>query len=152
MRSPRGPFNAGPLALLLVAAVAAPELLRQCKPLAKSIGDFLVKAGEEIKKMAGTEEAAETPNDAVSEATAEKGEHKDDESNETTKEGAGTEDVDLDTVSPTGHEEVEALIAAEAKGDSEAPAPSETKPRRPRKAAVVTPQPKNPKGRTPKTA
>lgn len=41
----------------------------------------------------------------------------------TTKVGAGTKDVDLKTVSPTGHEEVEAHIASEAKGDHEAPKP-----------------------------
>jgi len=148
MRS-RGPFNPGPVALLLVAAVALPELLKQCKPLAKTVGDFLVKVGEEVQKMAGTEEAVEAPNESVSEVEAEKGEHQDDESNETTKEGAATEEIALDTVSPTGHEEIESQIAAEAKGDTEAPAPSETKPRKPRKAATEVPQPKNPKGRKP---
>lgn len=150
MRS-RGPFNPGPVALLLVAAVALPELLKQCKPLAKSVGDFLVKVGEEVQKMAGTEAPEETPNEGVSEVNAEKGTHYDDESTESTKEGAATAEVALDTVSPTGHEEIASQIAAEAKGDTEAPARSETKPKKSRKAASEIAQPNNPKERTPET-
>lgn len=49
-------------------------------------------------------------------------------SDRSTKVGAGTEDIDLKTVSPTGHEEVESQIAAEAKGDTEFPGHREGKP------------------------
>jgi hypothetical protein len=45
--------------------------------------------------------------------------------NRTTKEGAGTKDVDLESASPATHEEVGAYIAAEAKGDREVPEPIE---------------------------
>jgi protein TonB len=47
----------GPVALFLVAVVAIPEILRHCKPLAKSLGDLLVKAGNEINRLADAEEA-----------------------------------------------------------------------------------------------
>ncbi|MGV3614344.1 MAG: hypothetical protein ACO1SV_03320 [Fimbriimonas sp.] len=65
----------------------------------------------------------------------------------TTKVGAGTEDVDLKTVSPTGHEEVEAVIAAEAKGDAEVPEtvdPSDRKENKPQEPE----QPQNPRRQT----
>lgn len=45
-----------------------------------------------------------------------------------TKQGAGTQQIDLDTVSPTGHEEVITEIAHEQKGDAQVPAPPESKP------------------------
>jgi hypothetical protein len=137
----RGPFNPGPIALLLVAAVAVPEFLKHCKPLAKSIGDFLVKAGEDLQKVAGTEEEPAAPNEVVSEVQAEMGEHRDDESNEE------LQTVDPDTASPAAKQEVEAQKASEQKGDAEAPAPSKTRARKPKTEATAVPQPKNPKGR-----
>jgi|GEM_PF-4181185 len=126
---PRGPLIPGPLGLLLVAVIVVPEVIKHCKPLAKSVGDFLVKAGEEINKMADKDAEPEVVPPPVHEAPAEEvipvsGTDLDVDApnedvnrqpaNETTKRGAGTKDIDLNTVSPTGHEEVESQIAAEA--------------------------------------
>ncbi len=36
--------------LLVAAAAAIPVLIRRCKPLAKQIGDTLIKAGEKLKE------------------------------------------------------------------------------------------------------
>lgn len=114
MRSLRGN---GPL-LLLVAVVAGPELLKKCKPLGRVIGDVLIKAGETINGIVGTEEPAAPPKDEMNKQ----------DPNATTKVGAGTEEQDLDTASPIGHEEVEAQIAAEAKGDGAVPEPIDPVP------------------------
>lgn len=149
MRYPRGPH---PVALLVVAAFAVPEVLRRCKPLAKSVGDFLVKTGEEVKKLAGTEDDSTAPNEVMNEAREAEAEEKKEEAEK--REEARqeeyevvdeTEDVQLDTVSPTGHHEVEAEIAAEAKGDREAPEQPANPPEKPKKAAEKVAQPQNPK-------
>jgi hypothetical protein len=65
----------------------------------------------------------------------------------TTKVGAGTEEMDLKTASPTGHEEVEASIAAEAKGDAEVPEPVDPSNRKENKPLEPA-QPQNPRRQT----
>lgn len=144
---PRGPLPPGPALLLAVAIVAIPEVLRRCKPISKAVGDFLVKAGEEVHKLAGTDETVDAPNqDVKTDASDEK---KQEETappiqNETTKVGAGTEDIDLETASPIGHEEVSAQIAAEAQGDGGAVEPIDPIPQK-EAEPIQPPQPENPK-------
>jgi hypothetical protein len=65
----------------------------------------------------------------------------------TTKTGAGTEEVDLNTASPTGHEEVESAIAAEVKGDAEVPRPVDPSDRKEHKP-LEPDQPRNPRRQT----
>ncbi|AIE83475.1 hypothetical protein OP10G_0107 [Fimbriimonas ginsengisoli Gsoil 348] len=143
----------------MLIAAALPEIFRRCKPLAKTIADTLIKAGETVQRMAETDEpkaatvadapvaddltvvdaivvepgtgtAAEAPNPDVKE--------------DTTKVGAGTKEVDLNTASPTGHEEIASQIAAEAKGDGAASEPVSPRPRKARKP-LEPDQPRNPK-------
>jgi len=54
MRPPRGPLGPGAL-LLFAAMVVIPEVLRQCKPFAKTVGETVVKLGEGIQRLADTE-------------------------------------------------------------------------------------------------
>lgn len=146
---PRGPLNPGPAALLLAVVFVAPEIFKRCKPLAKGLGDFLIKTGEEIHKMGkpdepaeeapesskGTPEASAAPNDDVkaNEGTPNTEAGKE----ETVKEQivadmaeghSETPEIsvpptDPDTVSPTGHDEHDAHEAAMAKGDGASPEP-----------------------------
>ena len=55
----RSPSSPHPIAILLIAIVAVPELLKRCKPFARTLGDVLQKAGKEIHRMGEVEE--ETP-------------------------------------------------------------------------------------------
>jgi hypothetical protein len=123
----------GPLVAVLLAA-ALPEVLKRCKPLAKIVGDTLERTGKFVHQMAGTEEDAVAPNPDVKEQTAD----------QTTKVGKGTEEVDLETASPTGHDEVSAQIAAEAKGDGAATEPVDPAPRKEKKP-LEPDQPRNPR-------
>lgn len=111
----RGPSR---LTLIVLAAGLAPVVVKKAKPLAKNLGDLLVKAGESLREAAkGTSPEPPPSNDDVRQPE------------DTTKVGAKTEDVDLDTASPTGHEEVESDIAAEAVQDGAAPdSPQEKTP------------------------
>lgn len=65
----------------------------------------------------------------------------------TTKVDDGTKQVDLDTVHPYGHEEVEAQIAAEAKGNDEVPEPVDPSDRKEHKP-LEPDQPRNPRRQT----
>jgi hypothetical protein len=46
----RGLFFLTRAAVLVAAVAAVPVLLRRCAPLAKQVGDFLVDAGEKMRK------------------------------------------------------------------------------------------------------
>lgn len=70
MRPPRGPSGPGVIVLLAVM-VAIPEIVRQCKPLAKTIGETLVKLGEGLKSMADTEEVSAAPAEATADGVRE---------------------------------------------------------------------------------
>jgi hypothetical protein len=48
----------------MIAVVAAPEILKRCKPFAKTLGDLLVEAGKEIHKLGEVEEPVVTPTPA----------------------------------------------------------------------------------------
>jgi hypothetical protein len=55
MRPPRGPIPPGASLWLLVAVVAVPEVLKQCKPLTKSLANLFTSVGEHLHKVAETE-------------------------------------------------------------------------------------------------
>lgn len=66
----------------------------------------------------------------------------------TTKVGAGTEQVDMETVHPYGHEEIAAQIAAEAKGDAKVPPvldPTQVEPTPKERKPLEPDQPRNPR-------
>lgn len=140
---PRGPLNPGPTALLLAVVFVAPEIFKRCKPLAKGLGDFLIKTGEEIHKMGksdeseGTTEASSAPNDDVKVNEAKTSSNEETPKGDTVKEqlvsdiseGHGdspeisVDPVDGDSVSPIGHDEQQAHEAVVAKGDGASPEP-----------------------------
>lgn len=62
-RSPLG----NPL-VWLVACLVLPEVVKRCKPLAKTLGDVMVKAGESFQKAAAEPEKASVAEKPASEA------------------------------------------------------------------------------------
>lgn len=63
----RGLFVLTRAAVAVVAVAAVPVVLRKCKPLAKKIGDTLVKAGEQLRESA---ENADSPKAAAEQTRA----------------------------------------------------------------------------------
>jgi hypothetical protein len=141
----------GRFTLLVLAAGLVPVVLKQSKPLAKAVGDTLVKAGEALKKMSEAPDTPETttasssaevveaevvvePGTPVDEATP----NEDVNTDKTTKVGAGTDDVAMETASPYAHEEVSAQIAAEAMAEGDGAATEEPMSQEPPEAQMRT--------------
>lgn len=68
----RGLFILTRAAVAVAAVAAVPVVLRKCKPLAKKLGDTLVKAGEQLRESADREEEPKAASQASETATAER--------------------------------------------------------------------------------
>jgi hypothetical protein len=152
MRVPYGVVPPNKIGAVVLAAVLAPVVLKKAKPVAKAVGNALIKAGETVRDFArengipeGTAAAAEKPKADVNPAN-----------DRTRKQAAqepgpdveGTPDPEtiVDSASPYGQAEVEQHLAADVKGDTETPKPKKPSAKKRQARKVPEPdQPLNPK-------
>jgi hypothetical protein len=128
----------GRAGLIILAAAVTPIVLKKCKRLTQSLGKGVARFGEKLQEYAaeGTSPPADTPNaDVKAETKATAG---------TTKVGAAVKGAAVTTASPTGQEEIQANVGAEAAG---APTVPQAPPRKKGAAETKTKpdQPLNPK-------
>ena len=115
----------GRIGLILLAAGIAPALIKRSKPMARYVGDHLIKAGEYLKD--GTDASSEAAQESVS-----KKPDVPETAHEVSQEG------------PLAREEVGNQATAEELGDGAAPEPVDPEPKQAQKNPPSD-QTKNPK-------